>query len=146
MRTRELVHPAGPRARAWALGVAVVAGAAVLLAVSVGGSQEPPGKAEAKKPPECKTGDPATATEAPAVVSDFQATPPVVTINNGFASDMQFDQDRDAFAEEETPSDGLGPTFNGTSCAQCHINPVTGGSSQVAELRAGHREPDPSDP
>jgi hypothetical protein len=24
---------------------------------------------------------------------------------------------------------GLGPTFNGNSCAQCHVQPATGGSS-----------------
>jgi CxxC motif-containing protein (DUF1111 family) len=151
MSHRESIHLARPRARGRAVrAAAAVAGFAILVAVSVGGSQEPPRtKAEPKPPaktPPCKTGDPATATEAPAVVSDFQATPPVVTINNGFEGATEFQNDLGAFAEEEAPSDGLGPTFNGRSCAQCHINPVTGGSSQVAELRAGHREPDPSDP
>ncbi len=26
---------------------------------------------------------------------------------------------------------GLGPTFNGNSCAQCHAQPAVGGSSQI---------------
>src|SRR5205814_3199768 len=29
---------------------------------------------------------------------------------------------------------------NAQSCAECHQNPVTGGVSQVSELRAGHRD------
>jgi len=99
-------------------------------------------------------GDPATAQEAPAVVSDFKVNPPVVTINNGFENDTEFDKDLDAFAEDEVAlpdpknkkKGGLGPTYNGTSCARCHLNPVVGGSSQVAEIRAGHRVPDPNDP
>jgi CxxC motif-containing protein (DUF1111 family) len=36
--------------------------------------------------------------------------------------------------------------YNATSCVSCHQNPVTGSSSQIAELRAGHREPHPTDP
>lgn len=35
-------------------------------------------------------------------------------------------------------TDGLGPTFNGDSCAGCHSTPVTGGVSSITELRAGH--------
>src|SRR5207248_856018 len=34
----------------------------------------------------------------------------------------------------------LGPLFNDVSCAACHGTPVTGGSSQITELRAGHRD------
>src|SRR2546430_14487222 len=33
---------------------------------------------------------------------------------------------------------GLGPVYNARSCVDCHQNPVTGGNSQVSELRAGH--------
>jgi hypothetical protein len=32
---------------------------------------------------------------------------------------------------------GLGPVYNAQSCAECHQMPITGGISQVAELRAG---------
>jgi CxxC motif-containing protein (DUF1111 family) len=43
------------------------------------------------------------------------------------------------FSEVETPEDGLGPAFNGTSCAACHNVPAIGGTSVVAETRAGYR-------
>jgi CxxC motif-containing protein (DUF1111 family) len=35
---------------------------------------------------------------------------------------------------------GLGPVFNGRACAECHQNPVSGGASQLTELRAGHKD------
>jgi CxxC motif-containing protein (DUF1111 family) len=41
------------------------------------------------------------------------------------------------FEEAETIPDGLGPTYNGQSCRECHQNVVTGGASQVAEHRTG---------
>jgi len=40
--------------------------------------------------------------------------------------------------QQATPATGLGPLYNATSCVDCHQNPVTGGSSQVSEMRAGH--------
>jgi CxxC motif-containing protein (DUF1111 family) len=43
------------------------------------------------------------------------------------------------FTEVETPEDGLGPAFNGTSCAACHNVPAIGGGSIIAETRAGYR-------
>lgn len=42
------------------------------------------------------------------------------------------------FTEVETAEDGLGPTFNGTSCAVCHSVPAIGGMSSITELRAGY--------
>jgi CxxC motif-containing protein (DUF1111 family) len=48
------------------------------------------------------------------------------------------DADADVFAEQETIADGLGPVYNAQSCGECHQNPVTGGISQITELRAGH--------
>lgn len=36
---------------------------------------------------------------------------------------------RDNFAEVEGVADGLGPRFNGTSCAACHAHPAIGGTS-----------------
>jgi CxxC motif-containing protein (DUF1111 family) len=57
---------------------------------------------------------------------------------NGLANLTTFDADRAVFEEFETIADGLGPVFNARSCAECHTTPVTGGSSQVGELRAGH--------
>ena len=58
-------------------------------------------------------------------------------LTNGVSSQAQLDLDRDVFDEVESAEDGLGPTFNATSCGGCHATPVSGGSSQVAELRAG---------
>lgn len=48
----------------------------------------------------------------------------------------------DDFTEVETAQDGLGPAFNGTSCAVCHSVPAIGGVSPIAEIRAGRREED----
>jgi CxxC motif-containing protein (DUF1111 family) len=59
-------------------------------------------------------------------------------LTNGFVLQAQFDQDREVFEEREGLADGLGPVFNAQSCAECHQTPVTGGVSQVSELRAGH--------
>lgn len=42
------------------------------------------------------------------------------------------------FTEVETAEDGLGPAFNGTSCAVCHSVPAIGGISTMTEIRAGH--------
>ena len=49
---------------------------------------------------------------------------------------------REDFMEVETPGDGLGPAFNGTSCAQCHSIPVIGGTGTILETRAGKRDAD----
>jgi CxxC motif-containing protein (DUF1111 family) len=43
----------------------------------------------------------------------------------------------DDFLEVEASEEGLGPAFNGTSCAVCHNVPAIGGTSPVAEMRAG---------
>jgi CxxC motif-containing protein (DUF1111 family) len=81
---------------------------------------------------------------------------------NGFEPQAQFDEDRAAFDETEFVEDnpqndqegGLGPVYNSTSCVACHQNAgfvtkrpvirisdaVSGTSSQVAEIRAGHNE------
>src|SRR6202008_4985266 len=49
-----------------------------------------------------------------------------------FANDQAF------FEKQEDATDGVGPVFNAASCVTCHANPVTGGASQIAELRVGH--------
>jgi CxxC motif-containing protein (DUF1111 family) len=59
-------------------------------------------------------------------------------VTNGLVDQVTFDADRAVFEEQEGRSDGLGPVYNAQSCAECHQNPVTGGISQVTELRAGH--------
>ena len=45
----------------------------------------------------------------------------------------------DDFLEVETAEEGLGPAFNGTSCAACHSVPAVGGMSAIAEVRVGKR-------
>ncbi len=47
----------------------------------------------------------------------------------------------DDFLEVETAEEGLGPAFNGTSCAVCHSVPAVGGTSLISEVRAGRRGP-----
>ncbi len=47
----------------------------------------------------------------------------------------------DDFLEVETAEEGLGPAFNGTSCAACHNTPGIGGIAPIAEIRAGGRGP-----
>jgi CxxC motif-containing protein (DUF1111 family) len=39
-----------------------------------------------------------------------------------------FDAGLEEFEEKETPEEGLGPVFNGKSCAECHAVPSVGGS------------------
>jgi CxxC motif-containing protein (DUF1111 family) len=72
-------------------------------------------------------------TEAPPA---FGADGELVT--NGFQTPEQFALDQAIFEEQEGKDEGLGPVYNAQSCAECHQNPVTGGISQVTELRAGH--------
>src|ERR1700694_2496615 len=49
-----------------------------------------------------------------------------------------FSNDQAFFEKQEDASDGIGPVFNASSCVACHANPVTGGASQITELRVGH--------
>jgi CxxC motif-containing protein (DUF1111 family) len=76
-----------------------------------------------------KSAESQSATEAP---SGFDNQ------TNGCVDQVTHDEDRMAFEAVEDNADGLGPPFNGTSCAGCHSTPVTGGVSTVTELRAGH--------
>lgn len=68
------------------------------------------------------------ATEAPAGFDN---------LTNGLVPQATFDTDKGTFAEQEFIADGLGPVYNAQSCGECHQNPVTGGPSQITELRAG---------
>jgi CxxC motif-containing protein (DUF1111 family) len=81
--------------------------------------------------PEAFTQAPA---EAPAALSPGTMT----LVTNGLVDQATFDADRAVFEEQEGQDEGLGPVYNAQSCAECHQNPVTGGISQITELRAGH--------
>jgi CxxC motif-containing protein (DUF1111 family) len=64
------------------------------------------------------------------------------TIDPGFVAEAIHDGDKTFFDEvENIDKDGLGPLYNAQSCRECHQNPTSGGASQVAERRAGHRGP-----
>ncbi len=49
-----------------------------------------------------------------------------------------FNDDRFFFEQIDTTERGLGPTYNGQSCRECHQNVVSGGASQITEHRTGH--------
>ena len=51
-----------------------------------------------------------------------------------------FARDQQVYETQHDVTTGLGPVFNGRSCAECHQNPVSGGASQFTELRIGHRD------
>ena len=62
--------------------------------------------------------------------------------SNAVVDDQTHRSDQAYFERLEAISDGLGPLFNAQSCRECHQSPVTGGVSQVTELRVGHKGPD----
>ena len=62
------------------------------------------------------------------------------TLTNGAVDQATHDADRVQFEEPVTAANGLGPLYNATACVDCHQNPVSGGSSQISEMRAGHME------
>lgn len=62
--------------------------------------------------------------------------------SNGVADEPTHQADQAKFEEFEAIEDGLGPLFNAQSCRECHQNPVSGGASQILELRVGHNGPD----
>lgn len=61
---------------------------------------------------------------------------------NGMVDAATHQADQAKFDEVEQLSDGLGPLYNAQSCRECHQNPLSGGESQVSELRVGHLGPD----
>jgi CxxC motif-containing protein (DUF1111 family) len=61
---------------------------------------------------------------------------------NGMVDEVTHQADQVKFEEVEEVSEGLGPLYNAQSCRECHQNPISGGASQVAELRVGHQGPD----
>jgi CxxC motif-containing protein (DUF1111 family) len=62
-------------------------------------------------------------------------------LTNGAVDQNTFTSAESVFEEvEQVSPDGLGPVYNAQSCRECHQNMVTGGASQVQELRAGHTD------
>jgi CxxC motif-containing protein (DUF1111 family) len=60
-------------------------------------------------------------------------------MSNAVVDDQTHQSDQANFEHFEVISDGLGPLYNAQSCRECHQSPVTGGVSQVTELRVGHK-------
>src|SRR5260370_526686 len=91
----------------------------------------------------CWAGPPPTSGPSTAY---SKTAPPAPTgfdnVSNGVADDPTHQADQAKFEEFEAISDGLGPLYNAQSCRECHQNPVSGGPSQVLELRVGHKGPD----
>jgi CxxC motif-containing protein (DUF1111 family) len=59
---------------------------------------------------------------------------------NNMVTQTDFNALKAVFEERDEIPDGLGPVYNAQSCTECHQNPVTGGTSQISELRAGHND------
>jgi CxxC motif-containing protein (DUF1111 family) len=67
---------------------------------------------------------------------------PIPGLNAGQLATFEFG--RSIFTKRFTRAEGLGPHFNASSCASCHEDPVTGGSSQRYRdfFLAGRTRPD----
>ncbi len=48
---------------------------------------------------------------------------------------LAFQFGKEKFMAVQTPATGLGPVYNGTSCVECHSNPVPGGSGTSLDNR-----------
>jgi CxxC motif-containing protein (DUF1111 family) len=83
-------------------------------------------------------------TEAPAGFDTptLAQNPGSQSISNGIAEPPgdTYALDQTRFEQDHDASTGLGPVFNARACADCHQNPVSGGSSQFTEIRAGHED------
>ena len=84
------------------------------------------------------------ATEAPAGFDTptLAQNPGLQSQSNGIAQPPgdPYGRDQALFEQPHDAQTGLGPVFNARACAECHQNPVSGGSSQFTEIRAGHRD------
>jgi hypothetical protein len=60
----------------------------------------------------------------------------------GLTADQQarFEAGKREFSTEEDATEGLGPVFNDTTCANCHSGPAVGGGSTVLETRFGRAD------
>ena len=106
--------------------------AALVLSLALAGTAQSPTTSEAPAgfttPSGCPTGP------YPPGISSCSGNGLAEPAGDSFADDQEH------FEEQETIADGLGPIYNEKSCANCHQNPVTGGISQITELRVGHRD------
>jgi len=92
----------------------------------------------------CSTGPHAT-SRGPASRSSLPSPPMQAPTgfddaSNGLTDAPSHQTDRARFDELEQIAGGLGPLYNAQSCRECHQNPVSGGNSQIMELRVGHND------
>lgn len=87
----------------------------------------------------CSTG-PRTAPRAPPPPPPLKAPAGFDDESNGFTDAAAHQADLAKFDEIEKIANGLGPLYNAQSCRECHQNPVSGGNSQITELRVGHSD------
>ncbi|HEY0802713.1 MAG TPA: di-heme oxidoredictase family protein [Steroidobacteraceae bacterium] len=95
-------------------------------------STVPDAASSPRAPPGASTGHSKLALHLPQAPTGFD------NYSNGVADESTHQWDQAKFEQVEAVSDGLGPLFNAQSCGECHQSPVTGGASQVMELRVGH--------
>jgi CxxC motif-containing protein (DUF1111 family) len=85
-----------------------------------------------------------TATEAPTGFDTptLAQSPGAQSVSNGITEPPgdTYALDQARFEEDHDAQSGLGPVFNARACADCHQSPVSGGSSQFTEIRAGHND------
>lgn len=83
-----------------------------------------------------------TPTEAPTGFNTptLVQNPGSQSTNNGLTEPPgdTYALDQTIYEHEHDVNDGLGPVFNARACVDCHQNPVSGGSGQFTEIRAGH--------
>src|SRR6516165_3131983 len=82
------------------------------------------------------------AAPPPAAMPAIEAPTGFDNGSNSITDEATHQADLAKFDEVEQIASGLGPLFNAQSCRECHQNPVSGGSSQVSELRVGHLDRD----
>jgi CxxC motif-containing protein (DUF1111 family) len=85
-----------------------------------------------------------SAVEAPAGFDTptLAQNPGSRSTSNGIAQPPgdEYALDQTRFEQDHDANTGLGPVFNARACVECHQNPVSGGSSQFTEIRAGHKD------
>src|SRR3954469_500017 len=73
----------------------------------------------------------------------YSATPPGSPLAGVTSRELElFRAGLEDFTGVEDAEDGLGPAFNGTSCAVCHSVPAIGGGGTILEVRAGYHDAD----
>jgi CxxC motif-containing protein (DUF1111 family) len=83
-----------------------------------------------------------SAAPAPVPTPALEAPTGFDNKSNGLTDEETHQADLAKFDVLEQIADGLGPLYNAQSCRECHQDPVSGGGSQVSELRVGHVDRD----